>query len=90
MSLIDAVVGRDPSFRLAWSGVMDQDKRFAEDVSLWDHGADRFRRSVSIGGLIVAVLGAVVAGIGAFFAGRTGVSNLALLALGMVTAGLGR
>lgn len=55
----------DPTFQMAWSGVNDQIDDFSKDASLWDPEADRFRRSVSIGGTIAAVLGLILAVFGA-------------------------
>jgi uncharacterized membrane protein YgcG len=79
----------DPTFQMAWGGVKDQIEDFSKDVSLWDPEADRFRRSVSIGGAIAAVLGLVVALFGSMSAGRSGWGSLPIVVLGMLAAGAG-
>ncbi len=79
----------DPTFQMAWGGVKDRIEDFAKDVSLWDPEADRFRRSVSIGGAVALILGLILAVLGAMSAGRSGWGSLPLVAVGMLAAGAG-
>lgn len=79
----------DPSFGVAWDAVNEQIEDFAHDITLWDPAADRFRRSVSIGGAFAAVLGLNIAAYGSISTDRYGWWSLPLIVPGMLMAGAG-
>ncbi len=80
---------QDPMFRSAWSGVGKQTQDFANNVSLWDLEADKYRKSVLFGGFMAGILGVVIAGFGAVWAGRSGWIGLPVVGLGLLIAGAG-
>ncbi|HEY3141413.1 MAG TPA: DUF2207 domain-containing protein [Acidimicrobiales bacterium] len=81
--------GYDANFAAAWSQVGRQLENWNETSGLWDQAADARRMVIRGLGMVVAVVGALVAAGGGLMANKHGGGWLAVCAVGGLMAGAG-